>query len=105
MQYVAVGVGVCTNQGAVCTMILDVLAFASIIGRCTQVARNCDVFSYSCFCKKVRHFSRSQNSTVEICTQKGGQRPLIAAKPEAMHNSELCSNQRTLHLDCLNFAI
>ena len=38
MHYVAAHVGVCTNQGAVCTVILDVLAFAPIRERCTQVA-------------------------------------------------------------------
>ena len=51
----------------------------------------------------------SEHSTVEICAQKGGQGPLIGAKPNTMHNSELCTNQRTLHLDCFqisaNFAI
>ena len=55
------------------------------------------MFSYLCFCDKVRNFSRSENSTVEVCTQKGGQGPLIGATPDTMHNSELCTNQRALH--------
>ena len=28
----------------------------------------------------------SEHSTVEICAQKGGQGPLIGAKPNTMHN-------------------
>ena len=38
MHYVAVRVGVCFSEGAVCTVILDVLASALSKRRCTQVA-------------------------------------------------------------------
>ena len=105
MHYVAARVVVCFSEGAVCTVNLDVLASALSKRRCTQVATKLRrvfvfVFSYLCFCDKVRNFSRSENSTIEFCTQKSGKRPLIGAKPDTMHNSEVCTNQSTLHLDC-----
>ena len=57
-----------------------------------------------CLSVNVRNFRRSEHSAVEICTQKGGQRPLIGSKSNTMHNLELCTNQRTLHLDCFQIS-